>query len=82
MGKTIRLAIDQGYHRAFSAIIDSNADDPDRRSILYQFGTGPVKGFAVTLCLGILANIFTAVFVTRLIFDFITLKSRLRRLSI
>ena len=81
-GKTIRAAIDQGYHRAFSAIIDSNLTTLISGIILYQFGTGPVKGFAVTLSIGILANIFTAVYVTRWMFDFYTLKTNVKELSI
>jgi preprotein translocase subunit SecD len=81
-GKTIRAAIDQGYHRAFVTIIDSNITTLIAGVILYQFGTGPVKGFAVTLCIGILANIFTAVYITRVIFDFVTLKVGVKRLSI
>jgi preprotein translocase subunit SecD len=81
-GKTIRASIDQGYHRAFSAIIDSNLTTLISGIILYQFGTGPVKGFAVTLCIGILANIFTAVYVTRVVFDFYSLKTKLKQLSI
>ena len=81
-GKTIRAAIDQGYHRAFVTIIDSNLTTLIAGVILYQFGTGPVKGFAVTLCIGILANIFTAVYITRVIFDFVTLKVGVKRLSI
>ncbi len=82
MGKTIRAAIDQGYHRAFSAIIDSNLTTLFSGIILYQFGTGPVKGFAVTLSIGILANLFTAVYITRWIFDFYTLKTKVAKLSI
>jgi preprotein translocase subunit SecD len=81
-GKTIRAAIDQGYHRAFITIIDSNVTTLIAGLFLYQFGTGPVKGFAVTLCIGILANIFTAVYVTRLIFDFVTLRPGVKKLSI
>jgi preprotein translocase subunit SecD len=81
-GKTIRAAIDQGYHRAFVTIIDSNLTTLIAGVFLYQFGTGPVKGFAVTLCIGILANIFTAVYVTRLIFDFLSLRPGMKRLSI
>ena len=81
-GKTVRAAIDQGYHRAFSAIIDSNLTTLISGIILYQFGTGPVKGFAVTLCIGILANIFTAVYITRIIFDYISLQPGVKRLSI
>jgi preprotein translocase subunit SecD len=82
LGKTIRLSIDQGYHRAFSAIIDSNLTTLIAGVFLYQFGVGPVRGFAVTLCIGILANIFTAVYITRWVFDFITLRTGVKRLSI
>jgi preprotein translocase subunit SecD len=81
-GKTIRAAIDQGYHRAFSAIIDSNVTTLIAAVFLYQFGTGPVRGFAVTLFWGITANIFTAVYITRWVFDFLTLKVGVKRLSI
>ena len=82
LGKTIRLSIDQGYHRAFSAIIDSNLTTLIAGVFLYQFGVGPVRGFAVTLCIGILANIFTAVYITRWVFDFITLRTGVKKLSI
>jgi preprotein translocase subunit SecD len=81
-GKTIRAAIDQGYHRAFTTIIDSNLTTVIAALFLYQFGTGPVKGFAVTLFWGIVANIFTAVFITRCIFDYLTLKVKIKKLSI
>jgi preprotein translocase subunit SecD len=82
LGKTIRAAIDQGYHRAFSAIIDSNLTTFIAGVLLYQFGTGPVKGFAVTLSIGILANLFTAVYVTRVVFDFVSLRPGAKKLSI
>jgi preprotein translocase subunit SecD len=81
-GKTIRAAIDQGYDRAFTTIIDSNLTTVIAALFLYQFGTGPVRGFAVTLFWGIVANIFTAVFVTRWIFDYLTLKVKIKKLSI
>jgi preprotein translocase subunit SecD len=81
-GKTTRAAIDQGYHRAFTTIIDSNLTTVIAALFLYQFGTGPVRGFAVTLFWGIVANIFTAVFVTRWMFDYLTLKLNVKRLSI
>jgi preprotein translocase subunit SecD len=81
-GKTTRAAIDQGYHRAFITIIDSNVTTLIAALFLYQFGTGPVRGFAVTLFWGILANIFTAVFVTRWMFDYLTLKIGVKKLSI
>ncbi len=80
--RTIRSAIDQGYHHAFTAIFDSHVAALISGGILYWFGTGPVKGFAVTLCIGLIANLFTAVFVTRAIHDYITLKSSAKRLSI
>ncbi len=81
-GKTIRAAIDQGYHRAFTTIIDSNITTVIASLFLYQFGTGPVRGFAVTLFWGIVANIFTAVFITRWMFDYLTLKVKIKKLSI
>ncbi len=64
-GKTARTAVDSGFQHALSAIIDSNLTTLITAIILYQFGTGPVKGFAVTLSIGIVASFFTAVFVVR-----------------
>jgi len=68
LGKTIRLAIDEGFKRAWNAIVDSNVCAIVTALLLYQFGTGPVKGFAVTLTLGTLASMVTAIFVTRTFF--------------
>ncbi len=65
LGKTPRTAVDEGFQQALSAIIDSNLTTLITAIILYQFGTGPVKGFAVTLSIGIIASFFSAVFVTR-----------------
>jgi preprotein translocase subunit SecD len=67
-GKSIRLAVDQGFARAMNAIVDSNVCAILTAMFLYQFGTGPVKGFAVTLILGVLASMLTAIFVTRTFF--------------
>ena len=67
-GKTVRLAVDEGFRHAMSAIIDSNVTTVLTGLFLFQFGTGPVKGFAVTLILGIAASMVTAVFVTRTLF--------------
>jgi preprotein translocase subunit SecD len=64
-GKTVRLAVDEGFKHAMSAIIDSNVTTMLTALFLFQFGTGPVKGFAVTLILGIAASMVTAIFVTR-----------------
>ena len=65
LGKSVRLAIDAGYKMAWNAILDSNVSTILTAAFLFQFGTGPVKGFAATLILGILASMITAVFVTR-----------------
>ena len=64
-GKTIRTAIDEGFRHAMPAIIDSNVSTILTASVLYQFGTGPVKGFAVTLIAGIVASLVTSIFVVR-----------------
>lgn len=68
LNKTIRLAVDTGFERAMPAILDSNITTVITALFLFQFGTGPVKGFAVTLIVGIIASLATAVFVTRTIF--------------
>jgi len=81
-GKSVRSAIELGYDRAFRTILDANVTTLISAAFLFQFGTGPIKGFAVTLSLGLLANMFTAVFFTRMIFDLITHRRSLTRLSI
>ena len=68
-GKGIRLAVADGYSNAFSAIIDSNVTTFLTGLILFLFGTGPIKGFATTLMIGIATSFFTAIFITRLIFE-------------
>ena len=68
-GKTVRAAIDSGYGHALSAIIDANVTTFLVGIVLYQFGTGPIRGFALTLCIGIISSLFTAFFVTRTIFE-------------
>jgi preprotein translocase subunit SecD len=67
-GRTVRLAVDEGFKHAMSAIIDSNVSTVITALFLFQFGTGPVKGFAVTLTMGIFASMITAVFVSRTFF--------------
>ena len=81
-GKTVRAAIDSGYGHALSAIVDANVTTFLVGIVLYQFGTGPIRGFALTLCIGIISSLFTAFFVTRTIFDLITRKSERSTLSI
>lgn len=68
LGKTVRLSVDEGFRHAMSAIVDSNVTTAITGLFLYQFGTGPVQGFAVTLILGIAASMITAIFVTRTFF--------------
>jgi preprotein translocase subunit SecD len=65
----MRTAIDTGYKKAFSAIIDAHITSIITGLILYQFGSGPIQGFALTLLFGITANLFTAIVVTHFIFD-------------
>jgi preprotein translocase subunit SecD len=81
-GKTVLSAVDGGYSKAFSTILDANVTTLIAAFVLFQFGTGPVKGFAVTLCLGIIASMFTAIFVTRLIFDLVLRRREVTALSI
>ena len=81
-GKTVRAAIDSGYGHALSAIIDANVTTFLVGIVLYQFGTGPIRGFALTLCIGIISSLFTAFFVTRTIFELMTRKSEQSSLSI
>ncbi|MBN2031592.1 protein translocase subunit SecD [bacterium] len=81
-GKTVRASIDAGYSRAFKAIFDANVTTLLTALVLYQFGTGPVKGFAVTLSIGVIISMFTALVVTRVIFDYITSRRVLTKLSI
>lgn len=80
--KTVRAAIDAGYARAFWTIFDANITTFFTALVLYQFGTGPIRGFAVTLSIGILASMFTAIVVTRLVFDTIIQRRTLTKLSI
>jgi preprotein translocase subunit SecD len=82
VGKTARVALEAGYSKAFSTIIDANITTLVAALVLFQFGTGPVKGFAVTLSVGIIASLFTAIFVTRTVFDFFLNTGRAKRLSI
>jgi preprotein translocase subunit SecD len=67
-GKTVRTAIDEGFRHAMTAIIDTSVTTILTASVLYQYGTGPVRGFAVTLIAGIAASLFTAIFVVRTFF--------------
>jgi len=82
IGKTVRAAIDAGFSKAFRTIVDANITTFIAAVVLFQFGTGPIKGFAITLCIGIAASMFTAVFVSRTIFDATMSQRKLDKLSI
>lgn len=75
-GKPLRTAVDLGYKKAFSAIIDSHLTSIITGVILYQFGSGPIQGFALTLIFGLLANLFTAIIITHYIFDYMIEKGK------
>ncbi len=81
-GKTVRAAIDSGYGNALSAIIDANVTTVLAALVLMQFGTGPIRGFAVVLFWGIISSMFTAIFVTRTVFMIFTERATLQKLSI
>ncbi|MEO8150844.1 MAG: protein translocase subunit SecDF [Bacteroidia bacterium] len=76
LGKGLRLAISDGYKHAYSSIIDSNVTTFLIGIILYIFGTGPIQGFATTLCIGILTSLFCAIFITRMIFEWRLAKNK------
>ncbi len=81
-GKTPRAAVEGGYKKAFWTIFDSHVTTLITAAVLFQFGTGPIKGFAVTLSLGVAINLFTALIGTKTVFDVIHSKTEVKRLSI
>ncbi len=81
-GKTIRTAIEQGFQRALKTIIDANITTIITAAVLYFFGTGPIKGFAITLTFGLLINLFTAVFLTKFVADGILTQFEFKSLPI
>ena len=82
-GNSPQASIAAGYEKAFSTIADANITTLIAAVVLFSFGTGPIKGFAVTLSVGIVVNIFTAVFISRMMFDlYLGSRQRVERLSI
>lgn len=81
-GKTPKAAVQSGYKKAFWTIFDSHVTTLLTAFVLYQFGTGPIKGFAVTLMIGIAINLFTALIGTRTVFDILHSRGEVKRLSI
>ena len=82
LGKAVRLAVDGGYDKALLTIVDSHVTTLITGVALFLFGTGPIKGFAVTLCLGIGINLFTALVGTKVIFDLLNQRHKVEQLSI
>lgn len=82
LGRTIKSAVQMGFSRAFATILDSNVTTLIAGVVLFQFGTGSVKGFAVTLSIGLIISMFTAVFVSRVIFDLRLASRKIKKLSI
>jgi preprotein translocase subunit SecD len=73
-GKTVKASVESGFKQSFSAIFDSNITTFFTGIILYQFGSGPVQGFALTLMIGIAASLFSALVLVRVMFDFMIVK--------
>ncbi|HAZ08769.1 MAG TPA: protein translocase subunit SecD [Elusimicrobia bacterium] len=82
LGKPVKTALSVGYDRAFSAILDSHMTSLISSVFLFQFGTGPIKGFAVTLTIGLILSLFTAIVITRMIFDYYLENNEVEELSI
>ena len=82
LGKTVRSSIDGGYDKAFVTIVDSHVTTLITAVALFLFGTGPIKGFAVTLSLGVAINLFSALVGTRVVYDWLISRRELKRLSI
>ena len=81
-GRTVRSAIEQGFGRAWTSVLDTHCTCLISALFLFQFGTGPIRGFAVTLMVGLSASLFTAVFVSHWIFDFVLSRRKVQKLSI
>jgi len=82
LGKSRKAVIDAGFNKAFWSIMDSNITTFIAALFLSQLGSGPIKGFAVSLAIGIFSSVFTALFVSRLIFDFSTDVIGTKKLSV
>ena len=82
LGKTPRASIEGGYGKALVTILDAQVTTLIAALVLFQFGTGPIRGFAVTVSIGIIGSLFTAIFVTRIIFDYLFVQRRMKKLSI
>ncbi len=82
LGKPVRSAIDAGFSNAFSAVVDTHLTTFLSGIVLYQFGTGPIRGFAVTLMVGVVTTLFTAYFFSHLIFEYLVVSKKMKKVSI
>jgi preprotein translocase subunit SecD len=82
LGKPPRAAIEGGYAKALVTILDANVTTFFVALVLFQFGTGPIRGFAATLSIGIVASLITAIFITRVVFDYLYIHRRWKKVSI
>ena len=82
LGKSVNMAIAEGYRRAFSAILDSNLTTIMAALVLMSFGYGPIRGFAITLVIGLVCSMYTAVFVTRVVVDYFIISKGKSSISI
>ncbi len=81
-GKMAKAAIEAGFSNAWTAVVDTHITTFLSGMVLYQFGTGPIRGFAVTLMIGVATTLFTAYWVTRLVFEYLTVKMKIQKVSI
>jgi preprotein translocase subunit SecD len=81
-GKTVKAAINAGFDRVWWTIVDTHVASLIAAAFLFQFGTGPIRGFATSLAIGLAANVFTAVFVSRTVFEIVLTRRRVATLSI
>jgi preprotein translocase subunit SecD len=81
-GKNVKLAVSAGFDRVWWTIVDTHVASLIAAMFLFQFGTGPIRGFATSLAIGLAANVFTAVFVSRTVFEFVLSRRRAATMSI
>ena len=81
-GKSARAAVEAGYKRPTITVLDANLTTLIAALVLMRFGTGPIRGFAVVLAIGIIASFFTAIFITRIVFDYLVVVKEKKQLSI
>jgi preprotein translocase subunit SecD len=82
LGKSVVTAVSEGYHRAFSAILDGHVTAIVAGMVLFSFGYGPIRGFAVTMLIGLVASMFTSIFVTRVMMDYLIVSKNKKTISL